>query len=116
MVLSDWTQCKYCQFPALYSSLRELTSKIPECPMCSHALKSSEIELMSEKSAKEWLHGKQEAIDKAEDSKQSESKTFKRASNRIESDSGAPGLDSDNPRNDGSILTPGMLGIGGLVA
>ena len=35
MILSDWTSCPNCEFPALYSYLQIVVEKTGCCPMCS---------------------------------------------------------------------------------
>ncbi|KAI8921154.1 hypothetical protein DFJ77DRAFT_448813 [Powellomyces hirtus] len=57
MVLSDWSKCPSCSFPALYSHFREFLTKAPTCPMCSASVQPSEIVLCRESDASAMLHG-----------------------------------------------------------
>jgi hypothetical protein len=52
MVLSDWTSCPDCKFPALYSVLSTQLAVMPTCPMCEHELKPETLVKISEAEAK----------------------------------------------------------------
>jgi WD repeat-containing protein 19 len=47
MVLSDWTDCPNCEFPALASKFRLIIESTGACPMCSQQVSPSDIFLKS---------------------------------------------------------------------
>lgn len=47
MVLSDWSQCPSCQFPALYSQAKSLAEKLKSCPMCNQEVFSHQFLLLN---------------------------------------------------------------------
>lgn len=47
MVLSDWSQCPSCQFPALYSQAKSLAEKLKCCPMCNQEVFSHQFSLLN---------------------------------------------------------------------
>ncbi|KAI9017068.1 WD repeat-containing protein 19 [Gaertneriomyces semiglobifer] len=63
MVLTDWTQCPSCNFPALYSQLQELLTKSPACPMCSEKVDPVQITLLTEPDARQILSGRSQGDD-----------------------------------------------------
>ncbi|KAF0696799.1 Aste57867_12461 [Aphanomyces stellatus] len=52
MVKADWSQCPYCQFPALFSHLVSHVQADPVCPMCDKDLKPDDVIQVQENEVK----------------------------------------------------------------
>ncbi|KAI8820676.1 WD repeat-containing protein 19-like protein [Fimicolochytrium jonesii] len=66
MVLSNWTVCPSCAFPALYTEFRDFLDKTPSCVMCSATLNASQLRQLSEAEASSILHGKKQETDETD--------------------------------------------------
>ena len=46
MILSEWTQCPECEFPAIQHHFSELLTKTGQCPMCYASITPEQLVLM----------------------------------------------------------------------
>jgi WD repeat-containing protein 19 len=92
MVLSDWSQCTKCHFPALYSQFKLYLSKFSECPMCNLNVKLDELDHFDELKAKECLRKKAETVEKHEDQSSDAQGKLKRSTHAEEFSQGVGGL------------------------
>jgi WD repeat-containing protein 19 len=59
MVLSDWTACPQCQFPALFTPFVKQIAELKTCPMCERGVQLTDIEKLDIDDAKKAVmqHG-----------------------------------------------------------
>jgi hypothetical protein len=107
MIISDWSLCKNCHFPALYSALKEHVSLFSECPMCSVSLSAHEVQKLPESIASDHLKGKVEAIERGSEEGEVKGHSLKRSTHNV-----SDGASIDNT----GIIIQDAAGLGGLVA